>query len=109
MLGVIIQSHLTPVAAPEPHQESGGMFRSPGKRNLVLGLLLVMVVLAAYNPVSRNGFVGYDDEGYVTDNRHVQSGLSWDTISWAFTTREMANWHPLTWMSHALDCQLFRL
>ena len=85
------------------------MFRSPGKRNLVLGLLLVMVVLAAYNPVSRNGFVGYDDEGYVTDNRHVQAGLSWDTISWAFTTREMANWHPLTWMSHALDCQLFRL
>jgi len=85
------------------------MFRSPGKRNLVLGLLLVMVTLAIYNPVSRNGFVGYDDEGYVTDNRHVQSGLSWDTVSWAFTTREMANWHPLTWLSHALDCQLFRL
>jgi len=85
------------------------MFRSPGKRNVVLGLLLVMVVLAVYNPVSRNGFVGYDDEGYVTDNRHVQSGLSWDTVSWAFTTREMANWHPLTWLSHALDCQLFRL
>jgi protein O-mannosyl-transferase len=85
------------------------MFRSPGKRNLVLGLLLVMVVLAVYNPVSRNGFVGYDDEGYVTDNRHVQAGLSWETVSWAFTTREMANWHPLTWLSHALDCQLFRL
>ena len=85
------------------------MFRSPGKRNLALGLLLVMVVLAVYNPVSRNGFVGYDDEGYVTDNRHVQAGLSWDTVSWAFTTREMANWHPLTWLSHALDCQLFRL
>jgi len=85
------------------------MFRSPGKRNLVLGLLLVMVVLAVYNPVSRNGFVGYDDEGYVTENPHVQAGLSWDTVSWAFTTREMANWHPLTWLSHALDCQLFRL
>jgi len=85
------------------------MFRSPGKRNLILGLLLVMIILAVYNPVSHNGFVGYDDEGYVTDNRHVQAGLSWGTISWAFTTREMANWHPLTWLSHALDCQLFRL
>ncbi len=85
------------------------MFRSAGKRNLVLGLLLVLVTLAVYNPVSRNGFVGYDDEGYVTENPHVQAGLTWGTVSWAFTTREMANWHPLTWMSHALDCQLFRL
>lgn len=85
------------------------MFRSPAKRNLVLGLLLVMVTLALYNPVTRNGFVGYDDEGYVTDNPHVQAGLSWGTISWAFTTWDQANWHPLTWLSHALDCQLFRL
>jgi tetratricopeptide (TPR) repeat protein len=109
MLGVIIQSHPTPVVAPKPRQESGGMFRSPAKRNLVLGLLLVMVTLALYNPVTRNGFVGYDDEGYVTDNPHVQAGLSWGTISWAFTTWDQANWHPLTWLSHALDCQLFRL
>src|SRR6267142_4662118 len=108
-MGVIIQGHLTPVVAPQTSQEPGGMFRSPGKRNLVLGLLLVMVTLAVYNPVSRNGFVGYDDEGYVTENPHVQAGLSWGTISWAFTTWEMANWHPLTWLSHAFDCQLFRL
>lgn len=109
MLGVTIQSHPTPVVAPEPHQESGGVFHSPGKRNLVLGLLLVLVTLAIYNPVSRNDFVGYDDEGYVTENPHTQAGLSWRTISWAFTTWDLANWHPLTWMSHALDCQLFHL
>ena len=85
------------------------MFRSPVKRNLVLGLLLVLVTLAVYNPVSRNGFVGYDDEGYVTENPHTQAGMSLRTISWAFTTWDLANWHPLTWMSHALDCQLFHL
>ena len=85
------------------------MFRSPGKRNLILGLLLVMIILAVYNPVSHNGFVGYDDEGYVTENPHVQAGLRWGTISWAFTSWDQANWHPLTWLSHALDCQLFRL
>ena len=85
------------------------MFRSSGRRTLVLGLLLVLVTLAVYNPVSRNGFVGYDDEGYVTENPHTQAGLSWRTISWAFTTWDLANWHPLTWMSHALDCQLFHL
>ena len=85
------------------------MFRSAGKRNLVLGLLLVLATLAVYNPISHNGFVGYDDEGYVTENPHTQAGLSWRTISWAFTTLDLANWHPLTWMSHALDCQLFHL
>lgn len=85
------------------------MFHSFGKRNLVLGLLLVMATLALYNPISRNGFVGYDDEGYVTENPHTQAGVSWRTISWAFTTLDLANWHPLTWMSHALDCQLFHL
>jgi Tfp pilus assembly protein PilF len=109
MLGVTIQSHPTPVGAPEPRQESGGVFHSSSKRNLVLGLLLVLITLAVYNPVSRNDFVGYDDEGYVTENPHTQAGLSWRTVSWAFTTWDMSNWHPLTWMSHALDCQLFHL
>ena len=109
MLGVTIQSHPTPVTAPGLRQEPGGAFRSPAKRNLVLGLLLVMATLAVYNPTSRNGFVGYDDEGYVTENPHTQVGLSWHTISWAFTTWDMSNWHPLTWVSHALDCQLFGL
>ena len=101
-----------PVAAAKPAialQEVGGIFRSPAQRKLVLGLLLVVVTLALYNPVSRNGFVNFDDDRYVTDNPQVHAGLHWSTIAWAFTSLEQANWHPLTWLSHALDCQLFRL
>jgi len=101
-----------PVAAAKPAialQEVGGIFRSPAQRKLVLGLLLVVVTLALYNPVSRNGFVNFDDDRYVTDNPQVRAGLHWSTIAWAFTSLDQANWHPLTWLSHALDCQLFRL
>ena len=85
------------------------MFHSPGQRKLVLGLLLVVVTLALYNPVSRNGFVNFDDDRYVTDNLRVRAGIRWSTISWAFTSLDQANWHPLSWLSHALDCQLFHL
>ena len=101
-----------PVAATKPviaRHEAGGVFRSPAQRQLVLGLLLVVVTLALYNPVSRNGFVNFDDDRYVTDNPQVRVGLRWSTISWAFTSLDQANWHPLTWLSHALDCQFFRL
>ena len=100
------------VAATKPalsHEEAGGMFRSPRQRTLVLGLLLVMVTLALYNPVSRNGFVNFDDDRYVTDNPQVRAGLHWSTISWAVTSLEQANWHPFTWLSHTLDYQLFHL
>jgi len=85
------------------------MLRSPAKHNLVLGLLLVLVTLVVYNPVSHHGFVSYDDDRYVTDNPQVRAGLTWATVSWAFKSFEQANWHPLTWLSHALDCQLFHL
>jgi len=101
-----------PVTATKPAialHEAGGMFRSPAQRQLVLGLLLVVVTLALYNPVSHNGFVNFDDDRYVTDNPQVRVGLGWSTISWAFTSLDQANWHPLTWLSHALDCQFFRL
>ena len=101
-----------PVAATKPASalhEAGGIFRSPGQRKLLCGLLLVVVTLALYNPVSRNGFVNFDDDRYVTDNPQVRAGLRWSTISWAFASLDQANWHPLTWLSHALDCQLFQL
>ncbi|MBI3475181.1 MAG: tetratricopeptide repeat protein [Acidobacteria bacterium] len=72
-------------------------------------LLLVTCTLAVYNGVTHNGFVNYDDDVYVTANRHVQAGLRPSTVSWAFTTYDAANWHPLTWISHALDYQIFKL
>ena len=93
----------------EPPQKTGGFFSSPEQRNLVLGLLLVLATLALYNPVTHHPFVNYDDDRYVTDNAHVRAGLHWDTVRWAFTTYDEANWHPLTWLSHAMDCQLFGL
>lgn len=72
-------------------------------------LLLVVVTLALYNPVNQHPFVNYDDDRYVTANHHVRQGLTADTIRWALTSTEQANWHPLTWMSHALDVSLFRM
>jgi protein O-mannosyl-transferase len=100
-----------PVATAKsaPLKEVEGTFRSPGQHKLVLGLLLVVVTLVIYNPVAHNGFVNFDDDRYVTRNPQVQAGIRWTTISWAFTSFDQANWHPLTWLSHALDCQIFHL
>ena len=83
------------------------LFSSPEKRNVILCLLLVVATLALYNPVNRHPFVNYDDDRYVTDNPHVHNGLTGDTIIWSLTAMEQGNWHPLTWLSHALDWQLF--
>ena len=66
-------------------------------------------VIALYWPVSGYPFVRLDDPEYVSENVNVLSGLSWSGLSWAFTSFDAANWHPLTWLSHMLDCQLFGL
>jgi len=60
-------------------------------------------------PAALCSFINYDDADYVTGNRFVKNGLTWTDIQWAFTTFHASNWHPLTWLSHMLDCQLFRL
>ena len=72
-----------------------------------LCLCLALLTLAVYLPAGRNDFVNYDDSDYVTENAHVKSGLTWETVVWAFKTGHASNWHPLTWLSHALDCQVF--
>jgi protein O-mannosyl-transferase len=73
---------------------------------------LILCILAAgtfalFAPALKFGFLNYDDPDYVTKNAHVQSGLGLDNFVWAFTKSYSANWHPLTWISHMLDCQLF--
>ena len=68
---------------------------------------LVIAVFAAFGGLLDSGFVQYDDPGYVTENTHVQKGLTGGSIAWAFTTTEATNWHPLTWLSHMMDVQLF--
>jgi len=90
-------------------QPGTGRFTRPKKRTLVLGLVLVVATAVLYYPAIHHPFVNYVDDGDVTENVHVQAGLNWDTVEWAFTTYDQANWHPLTWLSHALDCQLFEL
>jgi hypothetical protein len=99
---------LTPkMAAPSPPGMGG--FQSLEKRTWLLGLLLVVAIVALYYPVGGYPFVNYDDSAYVIENINVQAELGWDTVQWAFTTLEGGNWHPVTWLSHALDCQLFHL
>jgi len=73
----------------------------------ILGVLLVVATVIAYYPVYQQPFFNFDDPVYVVNNPHITSGWSWDTISWAFTSFYQFNWHPLTWLSHALDVRLF--
>jgi protein O-mannosyl-transferase len=82
----------------------------PTKSQPVLAcLLLAAATLALYWPVSRCDFISFDDPVYVTENPHVQAGLTWAGITWAFSGLhgEQTYWHPLTWVSHMVDCQLF--
>lgn len=83
-----------------------GLFGSPAKRTLLLCLLLMTVTLTLYVPVTHNAFINFDDDTYITNNAHVQAGLTWPTVKWSFTTFDAGNWHPLTWLSHAFDYEL---
>jgi len=89
---------------------------TPKKTNAAVAFVLAAVTLTLYLPILQHGFVNYDDPDYVTGNVHVQAGLTWSGIVWAFKSgfpftgiHYAANWHPLTWISHMLDCQLFGL
>src|ERR1017187_9020321 len=66
----------------------------------VICLMLALVTLVVYWPITRHDFTNFDDDGYITGNSHVQSGLTWSGMVWAFENTETTNWHPLTWISH---------
>ena len=86
------------------------LFRSPQKRRLIFCLLLALATIALYNSVTRAPFVNFlDDQVYVTDNPQVRAGLTWNTVVWTFRTPEALDWHPMTWLSYALDSQMFGL
>ena len=85
------------------------LFRSPEKRRLIFCLLLALATIALYNPVTRAPFLNYDDQVYVTDNPQVRAGLSWNTLVWTFRTPEALDWHPMTWLSYAVDGQMYGL
>jgi Flp pilus assembly protein TadD len=72
-------------------------------------LILITAVLLVYWQVGDHEFINYDDNVYITDNAQVQKGLTRKGIIWAFTTNHTGNWHPLTWISHMLDCEFYGL
>jgi hypothetical protein len=93
----------------EKVQSPPASFILSGNRAYLLGLLLIIFTVALYYPVRTHPYVNYDDNVYVTDNVHIQNGLTWDTVTWAFVTDHSGNWHPLTWLSHALDVEMYDL
>jgi tetratricopeptide (TPR) repeat protein len=86
-----------------------GLHGSLLTQKILLACILAIAVVAVYYPVHRQPFANYDDADYVFENVHVEAGLHWATVRWALTTQAAANWFPLTWISHALDTQLFGL
>jgi hypothetical protein len=76
---------------------------------VLTALLLVLSTMLVYNPVVHSGFVIFDDPDYVTMNPHVLQGLTTANVVGAFTSNIAANWHPLTWLSHMMDIELFKL
>ena len=85
------------------------MIASHRHRSLLICTLLGAITLVAYWPVLNNGFINLDDYAYVSKNPHVQGGLTWENIKWAFQSIFAGYWLPITWMSHMLDVQLFGL
>src|SRR5215831_1225438 len=100
----------------KPMQTAASQTVSPGPGNrrsslitFAILLALVAVTAAIYWPARGFEFLNFDDPQYVTENPHVRRGLTWTGIKWAFTHAHSSNWHPLTWLSHMLDWQLFAL
>jgi hypothetical protein len=89
--------------------ESARSTTTLGRADLFIALGLVAVTLAVYAQVMGHQFIILDDKRYILENPIVKQGLTLTGIAWAFTTFHAANWHPLTWLSHMLDCQIFGL
>jgi tetratricopeptide (TPR) repeat protein len=83
--------------------------RVAGDRGRVIAicLFLAAAVWLVFGQTLRHEFVNYDDNLYVYENPAVTSGLTWPGTIWAFTRTHASNWHPLTWLTHMLDCQLY--
>ncbi|MFA5293727.1 MAG: tetratricopeptide repeat protein [Phycisphaerae bacterium] len=77
-------------------------------RSLLISICLAAAIIAVYWPVYKYDFVKYDDDTYVTNNINIQSGLNFKSLHWAFTSGYASNWHPVTWISHILDYQIFK-
>jgi tetratricopeptide (TPR) repeat protein len=86
------------------------MSKVPDKSRIsLICFLLGLTTLITFGQVCRNDFINYDDTIYVTENQHVRGGLTFNNVFWAFTAAHGSNWHPITGLSHIIDCQLFGL
>ncbi|MGW8300926.1 MAG: hypothetical protein ACWGNO_02605, partial [Desulfobacterales bacterium] len=80
----------------------------PGLRlNIVMCAVLVAATVFVYGKMWTHDFIGYDDDKYITQNRYVSQGLSKEGVIWAFRSTHASNWHPITWLSHMLDVELY--
>ncbi len=92
-----------------PPAASPALSGTAGRRWWLAGVILAVLAIAVYLPSLNGHLLEWDDEQYVGTNYHVHD-LSWATVQWAFTSTQFAgNWHPLTWLSHALDIKVYGL
>ncbi len=80
-----------------------------GIQTIGTAFLIAIAVFLVFLPAVRHDFINLDDDSYVTENPHVATGLTCESVAWAFTSSHSANWHPITWLSHMLDVALFGL
>jgi len=97
--------------APGPNRKSQIANHKSSPPAWLMAVLLALVTIALYWPATGFDFVNYDDPLYVTANPQIQAGLTWEGLAWAFgrVHGEGTYWHPLTWVSHMVDCQLYGL
>src|SRR5580693_3076607 len=96
-------------ASPVQHLDKGNRAQASSRTIFLLSCLLILAVFAVYHQAASHPYFNLDDRVYVVDNVHVSAGLRWSTVKWSFISLEAFNWHPLTWLSHALDCTLYGL
>ncbi len=82
---------------------------SDKQQTIIILVLLAAATLAVYWQARGHEFIAFDDDLYVTENENVKAGLTWQGVKWAFATNQAYNWHPLVWISHMLDCRLYKL
>lgn len=92
---------------PNPTEVLSERNKNPIRWDFLIGVSLCVLVIAVYYPVSNFAFVNFDDPLYIYENEKVMRGLTLDGIRWAFKFSHDTYWHPLTWISHMLDCELF--
>ncbi len=105
------REHPSPPVEPQvPDNNEESVDSRADRRHIFIGIIALTVIIAVpYLPILNNGFINFDDDVYITDNSMVKTGLTLESVRWAFTSFHTANWHPLTWLSHMCDYELFGL